>query len=94
MLSAFLAETEQAGWALIRRVCLQSPFFFLQLLDLFRLFWLTPFQSIRQDLKGKVLIPGMTRKMKRGQALQSSAMGSSFPYGRAVWLACDEEELR
>ncbi|KAK8474303.1 hypothetical protein V6N11_014203 [Hibiscus sabdariffa] len=69
MLSAFLAETEQAGWALIRR-------------------------SIRQDLKGKVLIPGMTRKMKRGQALQSSAMGSSFPYGRAVWLACDEEELR
>ncbi|KAK8539537.1 hypothetical protein V6N13_034830 [Hibiscus sabdariffa] len=67
---------------------------FGELLDLFRLFWLTPFQSIRQDLKGKVLIPGMTRKMKRGQALQSSAMGSSFPYGRAVWLACDEEELR
>ncbi|TYG73457.1 hypothetical protein ES288_D04G102300v1 [Gossypium darwinii] len=83
MLSAFLAETEQAGWALIRR-----------LLDLFRLFWLTPFQSIRQDLKGKVLIPGMTQKMKRGQALQSSAIGSLFPYGRAVWLACDEEELR
>ncbi|KAK8713239.1 hypothetical protein V6N13_148461 [Hibiscus sabdariffa] len=36
------------------------------------------------DLKGKVLIPGMTRKMKREQALQSSAMGSSFPYGRVL----------
>lgn len=28
------------------------------------------------------------------QALLASPMGSSFSYGLAVWLACDEEELR
>ena len=32
------------------------------------------------DLKGKVLIQGITRKIKRGRALLSSPIGSSFPY--------------